>query len=215
MALLTIFIGANIAACGGGDDENDEEKPNNKLSAAANKFIGYWHITGTGSAGYIKGVAFFPDGKCYGLANYPWNITESEIQPSSWSYNEQTGVLGTSITMEHPVGTVVSFQWKITLSDDKAWAGEMLGNGNACSAQLGSNAVYAEAALYAYTWVSEKDGTSFSYKGKRNQFNDSYYASDTLFQQITGKYIMTLNNPKSKDFYFTNQYGGKWVKSNE
>lgn len=215
MVLVAVLICICFAACGGDDDSEDEESTKNNLSTAANKFIGYWHITGTGPMQYIDGVAFFPDGKCF--ATKPtvsdWSITEEDTEPSSWTYNDKTGVLATSIIMEYRyrgVVEVVSFQWQITLSDDNNWAGVTLGDGYACSAQRGTKGLYTEAAVFTYTWVSEKDGTSFNYKGKRGKFSTNVDNDSTY--QWGGS---TLHNPTSSDFYLTNRNGVKYTKSYE
>lgn len=198
--LLLIPLCMGFVACGSDDDPDPDPEPApiDRLTEAQRKFLGYWHNK-NGNADFL----FNADGSCQCFyPSYPSDNTSGE-----WSYDESTKILST---------TMDSYQWTITLSTDKSWAGVSLGGSGAQSFSHSDLFHLWSAYLLKHSWVRKDGKNPIDFrKGEIYCYDDNVqlngnpggrYYSSTFGFEIDFDYSLTITFDQNKDNSPTDYY---------
>lgn len=188
-ALLALCI--SLCACSKDDSEGSTDSgivdvnkdPLSHLSEQEKKFLGYWH-NNNGSYDF----KFFSDLTCI-----CYKDDGSDPESGEWSYNETSKILST---------TIGSYQWTITLSTDKSWAGLGLGTSTAGAVSFVRSDVshIINGFLKPYTWrssdneiISFKPTYDMKYKEDKIEGSYSSYGTGHEWRRLNSKFVSYLN----------------------
>lgn len=184
--LLAIFMVAMLSfgfvSCSSDDEEveNRVENPEDNLPEKAKAFIGYWKNIDTNDRS-LYCFLFLPNGKCKRI-DYWGNLTDTGY----WTFDEKTNILATTNGdfRSHP------WQWQITLSNNEAWVGILLGDNKSDAYRKGYDWEFAKGYLMGTTWAC--GDTAFVNVNRGGTF--SLTKSDVVKKNFKSGYYNLLKN---------------------
>lgn len=158
--VMVVIVSISFVSCGGSDDdENSGNQGNgNEPLTESQKFVGFWDVKDD------EKWVFFPNGKCTYIELNGYDVYRTN---GSWSYDEKTQTLVTTIESNHFLINYVS---------DYAWDGIRLNYSSTISCTR-DNIGYARESLINKNWKGTNGNIRFSsdsrYSGCRYNGKDN------------------------------------------
>lgn len=169
MMMLQVFS-VGFVSCSGNDDEEDDikvENPEDNLPEKVRAFVGYWRNIDTDDRSLCT-FLFLPNGTCKRFDNFMSNL----IDKGYWTFDEKTNILATTTGdyKSHP------WQWQITLSNDEAWVGILLGS-NKSDAYRKNDRSFVDGFLQDTRWQCG-DTARIIFPSEQTNWRYYFYKSD-------------------------------------
>ncbi len=197
-ALFALFLCVNLVSCSNDDEgvvPENPTSPEDNLPEEARAFVGCWiKNDNTIVAGDFM---FWGDGTCW-MRPATSNSTPYTIF-GYWTYNPETKILAT---------TTNNWQWEVTLSNSKVWAGVSISSQKTLSFNKASNESFFRWVLDTKNWKNDEEVyLSYEYYGYgshlgwRNKVTGYHYLEE-------GNFMITEDeNPDDYTFNYEFVYG--------